>query len=78
MEKTETVEAVELEVLEAKEQWNPERLRSWTRTVAFLICLITVCVLSFALKKDPQMFILGHLTGLLSAIGIFYFKKSED
>ena len=54
-----------------------ELIKSVTRSLAFLIPLITLSVGLFALT-EVQDTIVGAVIGAATTAGIFYFKKSED
>lgn len=55
-----------------------ELIRAGTRSAAFLVPLITLCVAIFSLKGQPQTLIIGGIISVVSMAGVFYFKKSED
>ena len=54
-----------------------ELIRSITRSLAFLIPLITLSIGMFVLPSIQDT-IVGAVIGAATTAGIFYFKKSED
>lgn len=54
-----------------------ELIRVVTRSVAFLIPLLSVCIGMFVLD-NAQDTLVGAVLGATSTAGIFYFKKEEE
>jgi imidazole glycerol phosphate synthase subunit HisF len=54
-----------------------ELIRVITRSVAFLVPLIAICIGMFVLEK-VQDTLIGAVIGASTAASIFYFKKPED
>ena len=54
-----------------------ELIRVITRSVAFLVPLIAICIGMFFLEK-VQDTLIGAVMGMASMAGVFYFKKPED
>ena len=59
------------------ENGRHEMIRVITRSVAFLVPLIAICIGMFLLEK-VQDTLIGAVMGMASMAGVFYFKKSED
>ncbi|MCK4330891.1 hypothetical protein KAX02_13760 [candidate division WOR-3 bacterium] len=59
------------------ENGKHELIRVVTRSVAFLVPLIAICIGMFCLK-EVQETLIGAVMGMASMAGVFYFKKSED
>ena len=59
------------------EDSRQEMIRVVTRSVAFLIPLITGCVGMFLLP-DVRDTLVGFVMGAATAASVFYFKKSEE
>lgn len=54
-----------------------ELIRAITRSLAFLIPLVTLCVGLFLIPEVKDT-IVGAIIGSATTAGVFYFKKSED
>ena len=59
------------------ENGRQELIRVVTRSVAFLVPLITGCVGMFLLP-DVRDTLVGFVMGAATAASVFYFKKSEE
>lgn len=53
-------------------------IRAYTRSLAFLLPTITLCLALFFVNPKVLDTIVGALIGSLATAGVFYFKKEES
>ena len=59
------------------ENGKHELIRVITRSIAFLVPLMTLCIAVFMLD-DVREILVGAIIGASTSASIFYFKKPED